>query len=506
MATKHSLSGSQLRALITIASSGGFMLFAYDNGVFAGLLVLPWFLKTFNNPNPKLLGTINATYNLGGFVGGILAFFLGSKLGRRRTILSGMLICAIGAIIQCSAIKLGALVTGRLICGIGVGTLTSTVGLWQAEVSPQQRRGMFLVLQVFGGGCLGLVLAQWINYGFHNNTGRVAFVFPLAFQLLFVVMSASLVIILPESPRWLMKQGRKQECRAILARLDLGDGETVDARMAEIEGALQMDMSGAGGGQYKELISNGPTRNLHRLCLAIGTMVFHQLNGINTVTYYMPTLLIKFAGVSHETALWVTGLTSIITLVTTSIPAFTIDRIGRRALLWGGAAAQAVEFIILAVLLATKPSAADANAHAFGIGTVAMIFLVFCTNSATWYCVSWAYPAEILPLQIREMGLALGNICYWLFQFMMVEITPIALQNISYKFYVILAIFNVAIALIIYFLWTETKGLSLEEIDFKFAGRDREAVVMVGKEGAGMSEEGKFENHELSQLESRHPV
>ena len=84
------LAGRPLIVLITIASSCGFLLFGYDNGVFSGVIVLPWFLATFNQPNTKLLGTISAMYNVGGFLGGLLAFLFGSKLGRRRTILSGL--------------------------------------------------------------------------------------------------------------------------------------------------------------------------------------------------------------------------------------------------------------------------------------------------------------------------------------------------------------------------------------------------------------------------------
>lgn len=469
MPSLNNLSGQPLIVLITIASSCGFLLFGYDNGVFSGVLVLPWFLEKFNHPNSKLLGTISAMYNVGGFVGGTIAFFTGSKLGRRRAILTGLSICAIGAIIQCTATKLGELLAGRLICGVGVGIMTSTVGLWQAEVVPQRSRGMYLTLQVLGGAAGGVFLAQWINYGFHKQHGRVAFVFPLAFQLVFVTLSAILVSILPESPRWLVKQGRIYEARVVLTRLDTGRSEeTVDTRLAEIEQVAELEM-GAGENQFKQLISNGPTQNLRRICLACGTMIMHQLNGVNTVTYYMPTLLITFARASHDTSLWVTGLTSISSMAFALIPVLTIDRLGRRPFLWGGAVLQSIVWIIISVLLATGPPAGDPRSHAFGVATVAMIFLYYVLNAATWLGPSWAYPAEILPLQVREKGLALGNIFYWLFQFMMVEITPIALGNIGYKFYIILAVFNAVDAAIIYFLFPETKGLSLEQIDFQFA-------------------------------------
>jgi hypothetical protein len=123
-----------------------------------------------------------------------------------------------------------------------------------------------------------------------------------------------------------------------------------------------------------------------------------------------------------------------------------------------------VTFAVLAGLLANLTK----DSHTYGVAAIVMIFLYFGGNSLTWLGPSWAYPAEILPLQIREKGLALGNICYWLFQFMIVEVTPVAITNIGYKFYIILAVFNFCIALVVYFCVPETMGLSLEEIDFYF--------------------------------------
>lgn len=135
------LTGRPVVVLITVASSCGFLLFGYDNGVFSGLIVSPWFLKTFHHPMSSLLGTYSAMYNIGGFIGSLIAFFVSDELGRRRTVLSGIVVCTVGAIIQCSATNLGELVSGRIISGVGVGTMTSTVGLWQAETCPAKTRG-----------------------------------------------------------------------------------------------------------------------------------------------------------------------------------------------------------------------------------------------------------------------------------------------------------------------------------------------------------------------------
>lgn len=456
------LSGRPLLVLIAVASCCGFLLFGYDNGVFSGIIVNPWFLKTFHHPNSSLLGTISALYNIGGFLGSTAAFFYGSRLGRKRTILIGNGICLVGAIVQSATSNMGELVAGRIICGIGVGLMTSTVGIWQAETVPAKSRGRWLTLQLLGGAGLGLFLAQWINYGLHNTAGRIGFAFPIAFQVVFLAISGILIPLLPESPRWLVKRGFIDEAMEVLIRLQGPD--RASKSLAEIMEADMLEKRKTSN-ESRSLFTGGPAQNFRRLCLACGIMILHQLNGINSVTYYFPTLTQKFIGADHTQSLWISGLTSVESMLFALIPSLTIDRYGRRPFLVFGAAYQTSSFVVIAVLLALGPTH---DSKVYGIAALVVMFLFYGVNAATWLGPSWAYPAEILPLQIREKGLALGNVCYWLFQFLIVEITPTALTNIGYKFYVVLACFNFCSTFIVYFCYPETKGQSLEELDFFF--------------------------------------
>ena len=142
------ITGRPLNILITIASTIGFLLFGYDNGVFSSIIVNPCFLETFHNPNASPLGTASSTYNIGGFLGGATAFCVGHGLERRRTVLIGIAVTAIGTMPFCTATNIATLIAGRVICGMGVGVMSSTVGLWQAETTPTRTRGRYLVAQL----------------------------------------------------------------------------------------------------------------------------------------------------------------------------------------------------------------------------------------------------------------------------------------------------------------------------------------------------------------------
>jgi MFS family permease len=151
------LRGTPLQALITFACASGFFLFGYDQGVFSGVIVTPYFLDTFHNPGANLLGTINAIYDVGAAVGALTCLLFGHVLGRKKVVLTGCVVASVGAVLQGTAKHVAQLIVGRklffpsrdpfpdfvlsdfdtpgIIGGIGVGQLTSTIGIYQAETS-----------------------------------------------------------------------------------------------------------------------------------------------------------------------------------------------------------------------------------------------------------------------------------------------------------------------------------------------------------------------------------
>jgi MFS family permease len=179
--------------------------------------------------------------------------------------------------------------------------------------------------------------------------------------------------------------------------------------------------------------------------------------------------VVTFIGASHDDSLWIAGLTSVVCVVFSIIPVLFVDKVGRRIFMWLGAALQSACFIVVAALFGTVKPNSHNKTH--GIVTLTFIFIFYVINCSTWFGITWVYPGEIMPLRVRERGMGLAVIFYWLFQYMFVLITPIALTNIGYKFYIILAVFNAVIAVIVFVYFPETKGKSLEELDYFFAKR-----------------------------------
>lgn len=156
--------GAPLRGAIYVACLSAFLFFGYDQGVFSGLLQNPDFQKQFNDPDDVTTGITVASYCLGCFVGCILSFLLGDKLGRRRMIWLAMALIVVGASLQASAYSLAHLIVGRVITGMGTGIDTSTIPSYQSELSKKENRGRLVSWEIFFVG-IGIVTAYWVDYG-----------------------------------------------------------------------------------------------------------------------------------------------------------------------------------------------------------------------------------------------------------------------------------------------------------------------------------------------------
>ncbi|PGH01140.1 hypothetical protein AJ79_08011 [Helicocarpus griseus UAMH5409] len=470
------LKGRGLNLAISSLGSLDFFLFGYDQGVTGGLLDLPSFTKyfpsidltdpTLERDGPEyshrslIQGIAVASYNLGCFLGAILCIFISNPLGRRRTIFTGCMTMAIGAILQTTAYHLPHFIVGRIITGIGNGINTSTVPTWQSETAKAHDRGKLIMLE---GSLItgGITLSYWINYGFSwIGEHEVAWRFPLAFQIIFAVIIFTSILNLPESPRWLVMQNRSEEALEILEALNEKEREdpAIKAEYAAIVATVE-EMS---QGTYKSLFQMSQYREFHRVVLAYVVQMYQQISGINLITYYAPTLYSQIGLEGNNLPKLLAACNGTEYFMASFIPVWIIEKVGRRPLMLFGAAGMSISMAVLAGSNYRLEFLGDTKA---GVAQAVFLFVFNTFFAIGWLGMTWLYPAEIVPLRIRAPTNALSTSANWIFNFMVVMITPVSFANIRYQTYIIFAVINAFIFPTVYFFFPETRYRSLEEMD-----------------------------------------
>ncbi|PWY80725.1 MFS monosaccharide transporter [Aspergillus heteromorphus CBS 117.55] len=466
------LTGGKLQIAISVIAGMDFLLFGYDQGVTGGLLTLDSFIKYFptiatngayydslstsqQSTQSTRQGVVVAAYNLGCFAGSIPTIWIGNWLGRRKTIFVGSFIMVIGALLQCTSYSLGQFIVGRLVTGFGNGMNTSTVPTWQSECCKSNHRGQLVMIEGAMITC-GITISYWIDFGLlFADPSEVAWRFPLAFQIFFALIILFFVLSLPESPRWLILKGREDEARTVLHSLLGDEDETfIDTEFTAIK-ATVLEMA---KGSFRDMFTMTEDRHFHRVVLAYVNQMFQQISGINLITYYIPTVLENQLGMSLEMSRLIAACNGTEYFLASWVAVFTIERFGRRSLMLFGAAGMSISMVILAI---------TASMSSDGARVACVVFLfVFNTFFAIgWLGMTWLYPAEVVPLRIRAPANALATSSNWIFNFLVVMITPVAFDTIGYRTYIIFAVINAFIFPVVLFFYPETARRSLEEMD-----------------------------------------
>ncbi|KAI1260419.1 general substrate transporter [Xylariaceae sp. FL1019] len=469
------LRGPALNYAIGIIAGCDFLLFGYDQGVTGGVLTMDQFLTVFPEINPdgtddaglKSQRSTNqgisvAAYNLGCFLGAVISIFVADLLGRKRMIILGTSVMVIGAILQASASTLPQWIVGRIITGLGNGGNTSTVPTWQSETSRSHKRGKLVMIE----GALitgGITLSYWIDLGFSFAPGSVAWRFPLAFQIAFCLFILSMVWNLPESPRWLILKKREDEARQVLAAL--ADANVNDKFIQDEFLEIKETVEEMQKGKFSDLFTNTRDREFHRTLLAYVNQVFQQISGINLITYYA-AVIYKRLGLSGFLSLLLAALNGTEYFIASWPAVYLVERVGRRKLMLFGAVGQAASMAALAG--AASLTEGDDPPKAASIAVIALLFVFNTFFAVGWLGMTWLYPAEIVPLKIRAPANALSTSANWIFNFLVVMITPVAFDSIGYQTYIVFAVINAFIVPVTYFFYPETAYRSLEEMDAIF--------------------------------------
>ncbi|OJJ03472.1 hypothetical protein ASPVEDRAFT_53867 [Aspergillus versicolor CBS 583.65] len=440
--------------LVGLFASLGSFLFGYDLGVIGGAVASSSFIATFHNPSANEVGAVVSVFTGGAFFGAAVAGIAADRLGRRWTIILGSVIFSLGGALQTSAQNLGYLYGGRSVAGLGVGVLVMIIPLYQAEIAHPAIRGRLTGLQQLFIG-LGSTTAVFTAHGTvshlaGNNQWRV----PLGIQIVPAGVLGALILLFPESPRWLMDHDRHQEALQTLAKLHADNDMNntwVVAEFEQIKRTIQ-DQKENGASSLYELFKD--PASFRRLFLVTALQASVQMTGVSAIQYFAPSIY-KQVGVGTAQSLLYQGISYGWGIAGQLCTVLFIDRVGRRWPLIIGNLTCSVSFIVTAAL------------------ALLWTFLVFSwifqfAFSMCCGSLSWVIPAEIFDTKTRSHGVAIGCLVSFAFNTMIGQITDLAISSQGWRYFLLFVICNVTNAIFFWAFLPETKGVPLEEMNRLF--------------------------------------
>lgn len=429
-----------------VASVGGFLM-GYHLVIIGAAII---FLKKAFDLSPVAVGFAVSSVAIGCIVGPAIAGSLGDRLGRRWTLAVAGLLFGVAAVGSAYAGSLVQFNVCRILGGIGVGIASVTSPMYLAEVAPARIRGRlvtFFQFAVVMGGLSSIVVSYWLS---PSGNWRGMFAAQLVPSLLFLIG----LLLVPESPRWLIEKNQPQEAMRVLTKIN---GRR-DAQEAIDEISLSIAAAAGETGRFSELFRPG-IRTALFIAVALG--VLQQWTGAGTLFLYAPVILQKAGFHSAQDALMQTIFLNVWNLICTLLALWLVDRAGRRPLLMIGTAGMAVGFVVMGMVFK------------FGLsGGYVLLIMLACVGT---YAISlgplpWLIMSEIFPTRLRGKAMALGSISVWLALFVANQAFPPVVANLERKFGTPAGafwIFAGVCCLAFVFSWRmvpETKGKSLEEI------------------------------------------
>ena len=441
------------RKIFFFGALGG-LLFGYDTGVISGAIL---FITKDFGLSPFMQGAIVAALLLGAMVGAALAGPLSDRMGRKRLIMIAGITFTIGALAAAAAPSAWPLVAARFVIGLAVGSAALVVPLYLSEIAPTELRGRVASLNqlmiVVG------ILAAFIVNAILASSGDWRLMLGLA-----AVPSVILLLgmfSMPETPRFLVRQGEEGEAREVLEEVTQDDAKHEDRPEQKIEEIREVDEREEEGG-VRALLKERWVRPA--LIVAIGLAVFQQLIGINTIIYYAPTTLTS-VGFKPEDAIYLNLIIGVLNVAMTIVAIRIIDRVGRKPMLLGGLVGMVLSLAVLGIateVLATPNSPGDPAA----IITFVCLTSFIVSFAATWGPVVWVMLPEVLPLSVRGTALGVAVCLHWFANFLVSQSFPIMLDKWgSGPVFLGYAVIGVIAFVFVNALVPETKGRSLEEIE-----------------------------------------
>ncbi|CAJ2502532.1 Uu.00g099260.m01.CDS01 [Anthostomella pinea] len=438
-------------------------------------------------PDDVLQGGIVAAMPGGSWLGALVSGFLSDHFGRKTTIQIGAVIWVIGSILVCASQDIPMLIVGRVINGLSVGICSAQVPVYISELSPPSKRGRLIGMQQWAI-TWGIAIMFFVCYGSSFIAGEAAFRLPWGLQMIPAALLFLGLMVLPESPRWLAKKDRWEECKEVLVLVH-GKGNPnapiVAKEMAEIREVVDFERQNADVSWF-ELVKPNMINRTH---IGLFTQIWSQLTGMNVMMYYISYV---FAMAGDGGDLLPSGIQFIINVVMTVPALIWQDRWGRRPTMLVGAFFMCLWMAVNAGLFATYSRPAT-PADGFDTAAISMVisgpaataviastYLFVASYAPTWGPASWTYPAELYPLRVRGKAVALATSGNWAFNFALAYFVPPAFANISWKVYVIFAVFCFAMFLHVLFMFPETANKPLEEVADMFEATGPGTIRYIG--------------------------
>ncbi|KAK5099963.1 hypothetical protein LTS08_005678 [Lithohypha guttulata] len=283
-----------------------------------------------------------------------------------------------------------------------------------------------------------------------------------------------MVFGLPESPRYCYQKGRKDEALQILCKVYDAPPDDPKVRREENDILETIELEREQGEyQWRNILKRDRVQTGRRVLLAYGMQFMNQMGGINLVVYYVPEALEQNVGLTRNLSLIIGGCIQVMFVIGSFYPTFYSDKVGRRAPMLWGSFGLGVSMMMIAILLSFNGTSKE---HATASAAVAFFFTYMLIFGASVNCIPWCYVPEILPLHARAKGTAIGISSNWLWNFFVVMITPILLNRLAWKGYLVFMVTNFLFVPLVYFCYPETANLTLEEIDYIFSDDTKNSV------------------------------
>ncbi|KAG5748843.1 hypothetical protein H9Q72_010049 [Fusarium xylarioides] len=451
--------------LILLVAMLNICILSYDAGMINNLNKVQPYFEHFNL-NSDLIGLNSAIISAGCVIGGPLVGPIVDRWGRKTGLLMGSVCIILGVALQTSAGGIPQLIVGRFIIGVATLLNGSIAPMWVMELASPKYRSA-LSNSVVTSVPFTSFLVSCIILAIYDKKSNWAWRGIMLGEAVPSIISLCLFPFVDESPRWLLYKGCKEEATEILARLHANrdrEHPMVVAEIQEILGALEQEKNTDGG--WKELVSPAP--NLKRFSIAVLMNVFYQILGGNMILYFSSFIIGNLRIEDPATVIKINIGLLLFKAFCSVGGVFIIDRIGIRKPLIAGTSAVVVLFGLLAGLSYLTDTHPDTDGYAIGALIVVALFLLAVSTS--WMLLAYTYPVEVLKYSQRAKGVVVAQAIGYAFSFLNLYTAPIAIENIAWRYYAINGGWDLAILLIVSFLFVETKGRTLEEINELFEG------------------------------------